>query len=342
MKFLITADIHLSRYGQDKVEDTTNLPERLHSIKSVLYDMGDYCLKHKINDMVIAGDLLHGKSIIYAIAQEVMIDFFSDFHDLHCFVLDGNHDLSGKSESAISALKSIKHIPNVTWITKHPVYHIEEPIVFIPYSANIRENVTESNAKILISHFGLNEGMLNSGISIVSDIKLKDLAGKYKLVLLGHYHKPQDISSGDLKVIYTGSPIQLDWGEKNDEKRFLIVDTETLEVKSIKTTGYKKHIELELTSKNKAKILKLAEEESAKGNYIKIIKKEVVDIKDLEKFNVVDKVDKDITNRGITSSMTKEEKLKRFLDIKEVSPEEIDEYLKYGIEILNSCEGDSL
>jgi DNA repair exonuclease SbcCD nuclease subunit len=342
MKFLITADIHLSRYGQDKVEDTTNLPERLHSIKNVLYDMGEYCFQNKITDMVIAGDLLHGKSIIYAIAQDVMIDFFSEFKNLNFFVLDGNHDLSGKSENAISALKSIRHIPNVTWISKHPVYHIDEPIVFIPYSANIRENVKDSSAKILISHFGLNEGMLNSGISIVSDIKLKDLVGKYELVLLGHYHKPQEISNDNIRLFYTGSPIQLDWGEKNDEKRFLVVDTKTLEVKSVKTTGYKKHIELELTNKNKSQVLKLAQEEIDNGNYVKIVKKEVVDIKDLDKFNVVDKSDRDITNRGITSSMAKEEKLKRFLEIKEISPEEIDDYLKYGIEILNGCEGDTI
>jgi len=342
MKFLITADIHLSRYGQDKVEDTTNLPERLHSIKNVLYSMGEYCFQNKIKDMIIAGDLLHGKSIIYAIAQDVMIDFFSEFKNLNFFVLDGNHDLSGKSENSISALKSIKHIPNVTWISHNPVYHIDEPIVFIPYSTKIRENVKDSQAKILISHFGLNEGMLNSGISIVSDIRLKDLVGKYELVLLGHYHKPQEILKDNLRLFYTGSPIQLDWGEKNDEKRFLVVDTKTLEVESVKTTGYKRHVELELTNKNKAQVLKIAEEEIQKGNYVKIIKKEVVDIKDLEKFNVVDKSDRDITNRGITSSMAKEEKLKRFLEIKEISPEEIEDYLKYGIEIINSCEGDTI
>ena len=39
MKFLFTGDIHLSRYAQDKVEETSNLPERLHSIKNALYSM---------------------------------------------------------------------------------------------------------------------------------------------------------------------------------------------------------------------------------------------------------------------------------------------------------------
>ena len=41
MKFAMTADIHLSRYGQDTVEDTSGLPERLHSIKETLYNIAD-------------------------------------------------------------------------------------------------------------------------------------------------------------------------------------------------------------------------------------------------------------------------------------------------------------
>ena len=32
MKFAFVADLHLSRYGQDNIEVTTQLPERLYSI----------------------------------------------------------------------------------------------------------------------------------------------------------------------------------------------------------------------------------------------------------------------------------------------------------------------
>ena len=100
MRFLITADIHLSRYGHDRIEETSNLPERLHSIKSVLYEMAEYCLNNDIGIAVISGDLLHGKSIIYALAQDLMLDYFSDYKDkLFFYIIDGNHDLSGKGEN---------------------------------------------------------------------------------------------------------------------------------------------------------------------------------------------------------------------------------------------------
>jgi DNA repair exonuclease SbcCD nuclease subunit len=337
MKFVYTADLHLSRYAQDKVDPQSNLPERLHSIKQALYSMGEYCYNNDINLFIIGGDIMHTKSIIYSIAQEVMIDFFEEFDKLSFIVLDGNHDLSGKGADAISSLRAIDNISGVDWVTEEP-YNFDN-VVCVPYSYNVVDQVKKSEAQILISHFGLSEALLNSGISIVSQIKLNDLIGKYDLVLLGHYHKPQEITTEDIKLYYVGSPIQLDWGEKGDEKRFLVVDTETLDVQSIPTAGYKKHIELEVNSKNKEEVFRLAEQAQASGDYVKIIKTETVDIQS-DQFRIIDKSEKDITNRGVTSTMSDKDKLQKFMEIKEVPSDKQDAFLKRGIEIIDSCEGE--
>ena len=68
MKFAFSADIHLSRYSQDKVEN--NLPERLNSIKTAVYGISQYCYDNDIDKFVIGGDIMHTKSVIYSIAQE--------------------------------------------------------------------------------------------------------------------------------------------------------------------------------------------------------------------------------------------------------------------------------
>jgi DNA repair exonuclease SbcCD nuclease subunit len=338
MKFLFTADIHLSRYSQDKIEESSNLPERLHSIRTALYDMANYCLKNDINTFIIGGDIMHTKSVIYSIAQYTMLQFFDDFQDISFWVLDGNHDLSGKGKGAISSLASLKSIPHVNWVSQNPVSDPSERMV--PYSYDVVNQVRNGKADILISHFGLSEGVLNSGISIISEIKLSDLIGKYKLVLLGHYHKPQEIIRDDIKLYYVGSPIQLDWGEKGDIKRFLIVDTDTLDVQSIPTIGYKKHVELEINTSNKDEILEQAQKEKDDGNYVKLIKTESVDIK--SDFAVIDKSDKDITNRGITSSMSEKDKLKQFLQIKEISEEKHDRFLEAALNIINTSKDDGI
>jgi len=343
MEFAFIADIHFSRYGQDKIEDEFNLPERLHSIKTALYEVTQYCKENGIHSVVIGGDTLHGKSVIYAIAQDLMLDFFEDHPDLDFYVIDGNHDLSGKSETAVSALRPLDNVSNVTWIGhKDFSFHLKSPgvdIMFIPYSHMTPMVVKANTAKILISHFGLNEGVLNSGLSIVSDVALKDLIGRYELVLLGHYHKPQEIITKDLRLYYVGSLIQLDWGEKGDEKRFLIINSDTLDVQSIPLTQYKKHIEFELTSDNKDEVFELARQAKQDGDHIKVIMKEKVDLTSVAgEFNVIDKTEQDITDRGISSSMSRDDILKRYLEIKQIPEDQIEEYFKIGSDLINSCE----
>ena len=141
MKFAITADIHLSRYGQDKIEDKTNLPERLHSLKTTLDNMSKYCIENAIRVMVIGGDVLHGKSIIYATAQNIMLDFFEHWSDMIKFyIIDGNHDLSGKGHKVVSALKSLKYIPHATWIPFDEELRIGN-ILMVPYGPDMVEKI---------------------------------------------------------------------------------------------------------------------------------------------------------------------------------------------------------
>ena len=340
MRFAYIADIHLSKYGQDTIEDESNLPERLHSIRRALIEVGNFCIVNDIKTVFIGGDMLHGKSVIYAIAQDLMLDYFEDYAMLQFIVIDGNHDLSGKGEKVVSALKTLKNVRNVRWVGFDQTYHLkEEDILFVPYSYKLPEVIRDHRAKILVSHFGLSEGILNSGMSIISDVSLKDLIGRYELVLLGHYHKPQEIIRQDISVYYVGSLIQLDWGEKNDEKRFLVVDTDTMDVQSIPITEYKKHVEIELVSDNVDEALQAAKEAKEAGDHVKIIMREAVDLTSVKgEFNVVDKTESDITDRGITNSMSQDDKCQKYLDIKEVAESKKEAYFKMAKEIIDEVE----
>lgn len=344
MKFAFIADIHLSKYAQDKREETSHLPERLHSIKSALYEVAEYCVKSGIRVMIIGGDILHGKSVIYAIAQDIMLQFFEDFNfAIKFYVIDGNHDLSGKGEDVVSALRPLSNIHGVEWINHLNQQRVIQPegIMFVPYSHNVAEVVKTSKSRILISHFGLSEGVLNSGMSIIQDISLKDLIGKYELVLLGHYHGPQYIDRSNIQLYYVGSLIQLDWGEKGEEKRFLVVDTDTMQVDSIPINQYRKHIEIEITPDTKAAAILQAQQARDAGDHVKIIMKETVDMTDYKgEFNIVDKTEKDITDRGISSSMSMSDIHQRYMEIKEIPEDQREAYLNIGMEIINECEGE--
>jgi len=285
----VTSDWHLSKYSNDQIDISSNLPERLSSLKNTMYFIASYVIENNIKNIVIAGDIFHNKSIIHSIALNIFLRFLRDHQELKFIIISGNHDLSGKIGNVVSALSSIEYEPNVTYIS-NPLKIGN--ILFVPYSSNMIETIKNSSSEYLISHFGLNEGMLNSGISVVADIGIKDLEGKYKNVLLGHYHKPQEIIRDNIKVYYTGR-------------------IETLQ---------------------KARELK------NQGHHVQLSQTEEMDVSDIrDEFKIKNNIVHDVTNRGICSSMTIEDKFKKYLEIREIPEDDFNEYLGIGFEIVNLC-----
>lgn len=330
MKFIYTADWHFSNYSNDVIIKESGLAERLHYLVVTIMNIINYAREKKIKKIIIGGDILHNKSVIYSFALSVLIDLFKNNSDIEFITLDGNHDMSSRTIEGVSGLKALDSISNVQTIHECEVI---ENIVFVPWKYVTKEKIREYNTDYLISHFGVNEAVLNSGISIVSDVALKDLS-HFKTVLLGHYHKPQFLKN----LYYVGSPIHLDRGEKNEDKRFLVVDTDNHTIESVLTEGYKKYYELKIDAENKMSVLSEIAKLKELGHEVRLIKTSDVDTSDLEKdFDVVDKQERDITNRGITANMTMSDKLNRYMEIKEIPEEKREIYRLAALEIIDSC-----
>lgn len=328
MKFICIADIHLSLYSQDSI--VSGFPRRLHYLQKILISIAEYAIISKIDKIAIAGDTFHTKSIIHSLAQSVLLDFIKSYPQITFIIIDGNHDMSSKSGDGVSALRCLDDVDNVDMI--HESKQIEN-IAFVPWHPKKMKNyIKNSKAEYLVSHFGLNEAMLNSGISIVSDIGLNDLK-HFKKCFIGHYHGPQEVGN----VVIPGSIIQLDWGEKGEEKRFLIVDTDKHTVDTIPIVGYQKHVELEISQDNLQDVIKEAQKLKKDGNFIKLIKIDpTISSSDLDKnFQVVDKTVQDITSRGIDSTMSMEDKLKAYLTIKEIPLDQHEDYLNEAKNIID-------
>lgn len=330
MKYICIADIHLSMYSQDTIKK--GLPRRLYYLKKVLNSIVDYAVISKIDKIVIAGDVFHTKSIIHAVAQSILLDFVRKHKNMTFIIIDGNHDMSSKAGDGVSALKCLDNEPNVEMIHKTKTI---ENVVFVPWDPmRMKNDIKNSKAEYLVSHFGLNEASLNSGISIVSDIGLKDLA-HFKNCFIGHYHLPQKVGN----VWIPGSIIQLDWGEKGEEKRFLIVDTDNHTVDTVPIVGYQKHIELSMDKDTIDEILKEAKQLKKDGHYVKLLKIDNdVDTSSFDKdFQIVDKTVRDITNRGISTTMNTEDKLKAYLLIKEIPLDQHEAYINEAKNIIDKA-----
>ena len=97
------------------------------------------------------------------------------------------------------------------------------------------------------------------------------------------------------------------------------------------------NFDLQITEENKTEVIKKARELKEEGHNVKITRKEAVDIDDINKeFMVVDKVEKDITNRGLSSTMSMRDKLMRYLEVNEIPEDKRDIYLQEALDIVNS------
>jgi len=329
-------DIHLSGFESDKL-DSDGLPFRLGLIIKTLDFIVDSLRKRNIFKADILGDLINDKSIIYTVAQDAFKEFLNRNSDFYFRIISGNHDMSSTGKLQKSAITVFNSYENVECIPYAPV--VLDDITYVPYTSEFLEvlkNIEPGN--ILISHLGLNEAMLQSGLSKVGRIKMKDLSSKFKLAILGHYHKPQFLHNDNIKVYYAGNLIHKDWNDKNEQKTFLIYDTETLEVEQVPIVGFREFKEFVInTPDQKDQVLQQAEIAKNNGHVVRIKNKSGEKIRDEVSNDVllIETDEVDITNRGIEITQTREEQLKKYLEIKGILEDERQEYLdvllKYNI-----------
>lgn len=325
------SDIHLSAYKDDYLDDN-GLPYRLGTLVGVLNKICKFCKTNKIQHIDILGDLHNDKDLIFTDAQNAFKDIIVRNSDIHFTILSGNHDMSSLGKKQTSTVSAFEGYANVTCVTEPMTIG---NITIIPWTSHIVENIKKSTpSDILLSHIGLSEGVLESGISMISDISIKNLTN-FKLVLLGHYHTPQEIITDSVKVYYCGSPIHTSWRDKNQEKRFLVYDPDTLKVQSVPISGFVEYREYIIEDKNSCKeILLEAERARNEGHKVKVIKKFPDKIDMPSDLTVFEEKVVDPTNRGITVSMSRMEKMKKYLEIMDIPEDDREAYLEIGIKTL--------
>ena len=331
MKYVVTADLHLSNYNNDKKID--GLPERLFSIMTTLEQMANFATENNISRVIIAGDVYDTKNIIYSLAQNTFVNYLRKWNDLQFFMIDGNHDVANKTGNGESSLDVINSLQNVVVFHKSSII---DNILFVPWYHNMINDIkSEQHCKFLVAHLGVNEAQLSSGISVVSDIKMSDLS-KFETCWFGHYHKPQHIKN----MYYVGSPIQLNAGER-EEKRFLVIDTFNGSTVSIPTVGYKKYIQLEVRKENYNEIIQKAKDLKSNGDHVSLVVKETINSDEINKFQIIDKRDVDISNRGINRTMSEDEIIEKYLTVKEIH-EDKKMYLEKAKEIIGGAVNENI
>lgn len=332
MNWGITADIHLKLYD-DKEYTETGLPLKLDEILRTFRSMCLYLRNNKISKMAVLGDVNHTK-------QQAAVDAFSEFRkileefeDITFYIIPGNHDMTskGKYKDGLprTAVDLLSGPSNIVPIRRPTVI---DNMSFVPYfSIDSINDLTPTD--ILMTHLGLTDATLSNGISIRNRFRSSDFK-KWKLIVSGHYHGPQHIDN----FYYVGSLMPLTRAEFDEDKRFLILDSETLELESVYTEGYRKYYEIIIEDVGEFDIkLNEAEKLKKEGNFVVVRNRsESVIREQLEGINIIDEVEKDFQSRGLSSKMDDAEQMSKYLEIEKIPKEERKEYLDIGLNLIQA------
>ena len=193
--------------------EAKELSSRFFNILNALCDMRDYCVKNKINHVLIAGDLFHKRGTIEVVVFNAIYKVLDSFYDVGIAVhlIAGNHDQVDASVIPTSSIHSFKDIAHV--IEKPEYFTLDglAEVVAIPYSKDkkfvlnsmeeLREQCKDPERAILLCHVGITGGTVGSGMySMKDEYSLKDLkSNHWKYLIAGHYHQPQLL---DYNAIY--------------------------------------------------------------------------------------------------------------------------------------------
>ena len=191
--------------------------------------------------LIIDGDLFHNRETLGIDVIKVVIDTIQEC-TRRCSsvtISAGNHD-QYKRDGSVSPLVMLDYMKGVSIVPSEGIsvtFGRSQLVHILPHTVDhekVRAFVKSVSGGVLVLHQGVAGAMLNGAIS-TSTLTLQDLcAERFDFVILGDYHKPQKLAEN---VWYVGSPIQHDWGEADEQKRILVLDTDSQHLSSIPTEG---------------------------------------------------------------------------------------------------------
>lgn len=246
MKFLLTGDLH----------NKSGLNSQL--ILDYLDYLQEYYFEHDLDYIIIMGDIFNKNSNI---KTDIFVPFFLKFWEMkqsgiNFIFIVGNHDIYNRDyDTLIDTFTPLGKV-----VKEYEEIEFDGKICgFLPYVMKEDNLPKNTNAQWLFTHLSIaNFSFDNAYHATEKNAFKEELFEEYSLVFTGHFHRHQYRKN----IVYIGSPIQLYRGEIDQEKGFILFDTETEKWEFEEYTDAPKYIEV--YSKDIANIRSF----NIKGNFV--------------------------------------------------------------------------
>ena len=218
----IIADLHLDEYPNAGINDQ-GVNRRLADGLRAFDEAVRLAVTNKCTDLIVAGDFFHRRRAVTVPTLSLAAKALREAGEsLMVHLLEGNHDLDPTGRHC-----SLSGLPNTVIRSAKVLTVAGQEVLFAPWRAwskpkAIGQMVKSEKVDIVVGHAAVNGARVGPIDFEMEDANVEsaDLGKLGVPVVLGHYHKPQEVVPG--AVWYAGSPLQLTWGERGDAKRMLV------------------------------------------------------------------------------------------------------------------------
>jgi DNA repair exonuclease SbcCD nuclease subunit len=302
------SDIHLG------VHKDTQLWHDQHM--NLAHWLKESLIENSINDIIIAGDIFHNRYDISVSTLHKCKEFFNVLKDFNIVAITGNHDCYYRDNSKINSIKVLEgNNFNVFDSSVKVVKFNSKIFAFCPWGTGI-EDIPECD--VVIGHFEIKNFKMASNHICDDGWDGGNLLDKCKKVLTGHFHtRDERVYENNKTILYLGSPLELDWGDRDGAKGYTILNTNDLSLTFIENTVSSKHIKIRMSDIQSGRVTIQQIKDIIPNNFVKV----VVDVKFSEsgvdaliaKLNILKpkhlKVDYEISEQLQESEIIKEDKI---------------------------------
>lgn len=286
-KIFLLGDLHLG-IRNNSIEWASS--QKSYLIDHFLNDIEKYDFNEETDILIQEGDWFHNRehtnNRIWSDSLEILSALSRKFKR-GVYIILGNHDVYYKDNNSIHSLKGIEKIfPNVHVFEKSEILKLNNVhnFLMLPWIEDENKITKEvksyiGKADYIICHADIKNFKLNKWVKLHSGLDTK-LLSSFSRVFSGHIHIHQE----DGNVLYTGTPFELDRGDRGNAKGYHVIDL--------------------VDDKGKSKIIESFEENTFSPRFIKVDAFDLLDMK-------LDKI-KDMFNNNYVDIMMRMDKASMF------------------------------
>lgn len=215
---------------KEKIALFTDLHLGVHQNSTIWHDIAldwadwfiDELKEKQIYKIIFTGDFFHSRSEISVSTIQAAANFLDKFSDFTIYMIPGNHDCYYKDKANVHSLSILRGYSNIVVFDSVSTLDVgSHKATFCPWGFD--EEVID-RSDIIFGHFEIETFKMNAHKLCEVGVKPRDLLKKSPLIFSGHFHLNEEREYNEGKIIYVGTPFQLDFGERDSKKGYYVLE----------------------------------------------------------------------------------------------------------------------